>query len=221
MDVHVYVMLSVLGCFVNCTELFCPCRDFTARQIVSQVYLQVIFCVCGAFFNFYLHYICWGFEDLFERWFVLPRVWVFCLGGCCVLFGGEGIFALKFAAQIRTLHIVSRMMCLRFSVCSCCRAYNCTTDVVQVSMLPWFLWLHLVCVLTGWALIMIQPVCDCVLTEDLVETLAQFISWRIIQLSQHVLTLASASVCLCGVFEMRVTSYFYYAKGVFLSTRNG
>ena len=47
---------------------------------------------------------------------MLPRVWVFCLGGCCVLFGGEGIFTLKFAAQIRTLHIVSRMMCLRFSV---------------------------------------------------------------------------------------------------------
>ena len=63
-------------------------------------------------------------------------MWVFCLGGCCVLFGGEGIFALRFAAQIRTLRIVSRMMCLRFSVCSCCRAYNCTTDVVQVSMLP-------------------------------------------------------------------------------------
>ena len=47
-----YVMLSVLGCFVNCIELFCPCRDFTARQIVSQVDLEVRFCVCGAFFYF-------------------------------------------------------------------------------------------------------------------------------------------------------------------------
>lgn len=125
MDVHVYV-LSVLGCFVNCIELFCPCRDFTARQTVSRVYLELgeILCVCN-FFHFFLSALhllgLWGF------------VWALICAASCVgvLFGGEGIFALKFAAQI--LHIVSRMKCWRFSVCSCCRVYNCTTDVVQVS----------------------------------------------------------------------------------------